>query len=82
MQKFRDVRAMGHTFGRCCFEVKTKLKRIGKKKMQVSGLLFLLSILEACASTLRLLGMVGNILKTEKKKRRVLVFRVRNLYLF
>ena len=39
---------MGHVFRRCGFKIKVKGKRIGKKNMQFSGLLFL-SILEAGA---------------------------------
>ena len=42
---------MGHTFGRCGVKIKVKGKRIDKKKMHFSGLLFFLSILEAGAST-------------------------------
>ena len=40
---------MGHRFRRCDFQGKVKSKRIDKKKMQFSGLLFFLSILEAGA---------------------------------
>ena len=43
---------MGHAFGRCSFEIEVKQKRIIKKKMQFSGLLFFLSILEAGASAI------------------------------
>ena len=50
MQEFRDKRMMGHAFRRCGFKIKVKWKGIGKKKMQFSGLLFFLSILEAGAS--------------------------------
>ena len=51
MQEFRGKKTMGHAFQRCIFEIKIKWKRIGKKKMHFSGLLFFLSILEAGAST-------------------------------
>ena len=50
MQKFRDKRMMGHAFRRCSFKIKVKWKGIGKKKRQLSGLLFFLSILEAGSS--------------------------------
>ena len=50
MQEFRDKRRMGHAFGRCGFEINVKRKRIGKKNMHFSGLLFFLLILEAGAS--------------------------------
>ena len=50
MQKFRDKRMMGHAFRRCGFKIKVKWKGIGKKKMQFSGLLFFLSILEPGSS--------------------------------
>ena len=50
MQKFRDKRMMGHAFRRCSFKIKVKWKGIVKKKRQLSGLLFFLSILEAGAS--------------------------------
>ena len=50
MQEFRDKRMMGHVFRRCSCKIKVKLKRIGKKKMQFSGLLFFLSILEVGSS--------------------------------
>ena len=56
MQEFRDKRMMGHAFRRCGFKIKVKWKGIGKKKRQLSGLLFFLSILEAGSSELRLLG--------------------------
>ena len=49
MQKFRDKRMMGHAFRRCGFKIKVKWKGIGKKKRQLSGLLFL-SNLEAGSS--------------------------------
>ena len=41
---------MGHALRRCGFKIKVKWKGIGKKKRQLSGLLFFLSILEAGAS--------------------------------
>ena len=53
MQEFRDKRMMGHVFRRCSCKIKVKLKRIGKKKMQFSGLLFFLSMLEAGASAIQ-----------------------------
>ena len=40
---------MGHRFRRWGFQGKVKSKRLGKKKMQFSGLLIFLSILEAGA---------------------------------
>ena len=57
MQEFRDKRMMGHVFRRCSCKIKVKLKRIGKKKMQFSGLLFFLSILEAGASAVTVVGL-------------------------
>ena len=51
MQEFRGKRMMGHTFRRHRVKIKVKRKRIDKKKMHFSGLLFFLSILEAGAST-------------------------------
>ena len=54
MQKFRGKTWVGHAFGRCSFEIEVKQKRIIKKKMQFSGLLFFLSILEAGASAFML----------------------------
>ena len=56
MQKFRDKRMMGHAFRRCSFKIKVKWKGIGKKKRQLSGLLFFLSILEAGSSAVEALG--------------------------
>ena len=50
MQEFQDKRMMGHAFRRCGFKIKVKWKGIGKKKMQFSGLLFFLSILEPGSS--------------------------------
>ena len=50
MQEFRGKRMMGHTFRRHRAKIKVKRKRIDKKKMHFSGLLFFLSILEAGAS--------------------------------
>ena len=50
MQEFRGKRLMGHALRGCSSKAKVKWKRIGKKKMQFSGLLFFLSILEAGAS--------------------------------
>ena len=40
MQEFRGKRMMGHAMRRWGLRVKVKWKRIGKKKMQFSGLLF------------------------------------------
>ena len=57
MQEFRDKRMMGHVFRRCSCKIKVKLKRIGKKKMQFSGLLFFLSILEPGASGVAVVGL-------------------------
>ena len=57
MQEFRDKRMMGHAFRRCGFKIKVKWKGIGKKKMQFSGLLFFLSILEAGASAVTVVGL-------------------------
>ena len=47
---------MGHAFRRCGFKIKVKWKGIGKKKKQVSGLLFFLSILEAGSSAVEAVG--------------------------
>ena len=49
MREFRGKKMMGHVFRRWGFKIKVKRKRIGKKNMQFSGLLFFLSILEAGA---------------------------------
>ena len=57
MQGFRDKRMMGHTFRRCGFKIKVTRKGIGKKKKQFSGLLFFLSILEAGASAVAVVGL-------------------------
>ena len=57
MQEFRGKRMMGHAFRRCGFKIKVKWKGIGKKKMQFSGLLFFLSILEAGASAVAPVGL-------------------------
>ena len=56
MQEFRGKRMMGHTFRRHRVKIKVKRKRIDKKKMHFSGLLFFLTILEAgaCAFNLAL----------------------------
>ena len=56
MQGFRDKRMMGHAFRRCGFKIIAKLKRIGKKKMQFSGLLFFLSILGVDSSAVEAVG--------------------------
>ena len=50
MQEFGDKETMGHAFERYDFKINVKWKRIGKKNMHFSGLLFFLSILEADAS--------------------------------
>ena len=50
MREFRGKKMMGHVFRRWGFKIKVKRKRIGKKNMQFSGLLFFLSILETSAS--------------------------------
>ena len=73
MQKFRDKRMMGHVFRRCSCKIKVKLKRIGKKKMQFSGLLFFLSILEAGASAVAVVGCTSD---TRKKKERLAVHNI------
>ena len=57
MQGFRDKRMMGHAFRRCDLKLKVKLKRIGKKNKQFSGLLFFLSILEVGASAVTVVGL-------------------------
>ena len=57
MQEFRDKRMMGHALRRCDLKVKVKWKRISKKKMQFSGLLFFLSILEVGASAVTVVGL-------------------------
>ena len=57
MQGFRDKRMMGHAFRRCDLKLKVKWKRISKKKMQFSGLLFFLSILEVGASAVTVVGL-------------------------
>ena len=57
MHEFRGKRVMGHGFECCGFEIKVQWKRIGKKKMQFSGLLFFLSILEAGASAVAVVGI-------------------------
>ena len=56
MKEFRDKRMMGHAFRRCGFKIKVKWKGIGKKKRQLSGLLFFLSILEAGSSAVEAVG--------------------------
>ena len=50
MRAFRGEKKMGHVFGRCSFKINMKWKRFEKKKMQFSGLLFFLSILEVGSS--------------------------------
>ena len=57
MQEFRGKRMMGHAFRRCGYKIEVKWKRIGEKKMQFSGLLFFLSILEAGASAVAAVGI-------------------------
>ena len=42
MREFRGKKMMGHVFRRWGFKIKVKRKRIGKKNMQFSGLLFFL----------------------------------------
>ena len=56
MQEFRGKRMMGHTFRRHRVKIKVKRKRFGKKKLQFSGLLFFLSILEAGSSAVEAVG--------------------------
>ena len=57
MHKFWVKKMMGHAFQRYAFKIKVKWKRIGKKKMHFSGLLFFLSILEAGASAVTVVGL-------------------------
>ena len=57
MREFRGKKMMGHVFRRWGFKIKVKRKRIGKKNMQFSGLLFFLSILEAAASAVTPVGL-------------------------
>ena len=57
MQEFRGKRRMGHAFECCGFKINVKGKRIDKKKMHFSGLLFFLSILEAGASAIAVVGL-------------------------
>ena len=56
MREFRGKKMMGHVFRRWGFKIKVKRKRIGKKNMQFSGLLFFLSILEAGSSAVEAVG--------------------------
>ena len=56
MREFRGKKMMGHVFRRWGFKIKVKRKRIGKKNMQFSGLLFFLSILEPSASAFAVVG--------------------------
>ena len=58
MQEFRDKRRMGHVFGRCGFKINVKWKRIGKKNMHFSGLLFFLLILEAGVSAFAAVNLI------------------------
>ena len=51
MQEFRVKRLMGHALRRYGLKVKVKRKRFGKKKMQFSGLLFFLSMLEEAGAS-------------------------------
>ena len=53
MQAFRGEKKMGHVFGRCSFKINMKWKRFEKKKMQFSGLLFFLSIVEVGLSAVQ-----------------------------
>ena len=48
---------MGHAFRHCGYEINGNWKRFGKKKLQFSGLLFFLSILEAGASAVAVVGI-------------------------
>ena len=70
MREFRGKKMMGHVFRRWGFKIKVKRKRIGKKNMQFSGLLFFLSILEAGASAFAAvrLGARVNLIQKFKKK--------------
>ena len=56
IQGFRGKRMMGHAFRRCNFKINVRRKGIGQKKLQFSGLLFILAILEAGSSAV---GAVG-----------------------
>lgn len=47
---------MGHALRRCGSKTNVKRKRIGKKKLQFSGLLFLLAILEVGSSAVEAIG--------------------------
>ena len=53
MRAFRGEKKMGHVFGRCSFKINMKWKRFEKKKMQFSGLLFFLSIVEVGLSAVQ-----------------------------
>ena len=57
MQEFRDKRMMGHALRRCDLKLKSNESELVKKKMQFSGLLFFLSILEAGASAVAVVGL-------------------------
>ena len=47
---------MGHALRCCSFKIKVNRKRISKKNWQFSGLVFFLSILEAGASAVAVVG--------------------------
>ncbi len=47
---------MGHALRRCGSKTNVKRKQIGKKKLQFSGLLFFLSILEPGSSAVEAIG--------------------------
>ena len=68
MREFRGKKMMGHVFRRWGFKIKVKRKRIGKKNMQVSGLLFFLSILEAGASAFAAVRIGSISIKNLRKK--------------
>ena len=57
MREFRGKKMMGHVFRRWGFKIKVKRKRIGKKNLHFSGLLFFLSILEAGVSAVAPVGL-------------------------
>ena len=57
MQEFRGKRTMGHALRRCSCKIDIKRKRFDKKKLQFSGLLFFLWILEAGASAVAVVGL-------------------------
>ena len=61
MQEFRRKKTMGHALRRCSCKIDIKRKRFDKKKMQFSGLLFFLSILQAGASAFVAVWLPGSV---------------------